>query len=100
MIYSSQAHATLTVDFSGTAIGAYLLAGPDAGLIRCTVDGKQTKEIDTLHRFSGFNYPMTVMFFSELADGEHTLELEILGNRPGRINPGGTALRVVGFTAN
>lgn len=100
MIYSSQAHATLTIDFSGTAIGAYLLAGPDAGIIRCTVDGKQTKEIDTLHPYSRFNYPMTVMFFSELADGEHTLELEILGNRPGRINSGGTALRVLGITAN
>ena len=100
MIYSSQAHAKLTIEFTGTAIGAYLLAGKDAGIIKCTVDGQQAKEIDTLHRFSGFNYPMTVMFFNELADGEHTLELEILENRLGRIKPGGTVLRVIGFTAN
>jgi len=100
LIYSRIAHAKLTIDFTGTAIGAYFLAGPDAGIIRCTVDGDQSKEIDTLHRFSGFNYPMTVMFFNELADGRHHLELEILDNRPGRIKLGGTALRVIGFTAN
>lgn len=100
MIYSSTAHAKLTVKFTGTAIGAYLLAGPDAGIIRCTVDGQQTKEIDTLHRFSGFNYPMTVMFFNELENADHTLELEILDNRPGRIKPGGTAFRAIAFTAN
>jgi len=100
MIYSSTAHAKLTIDFTGTAIGAYMLAGPDAGILRCTVDGKETKEIDTLCRFSGFNYPVTIMFFTELEDGKHTLELEILENRPGRMKPGGTALRVIGFTAN
>lgn len=100
MIYSSKAHAKLTVEFTGTAIGAYLLAGKDTGIIRCRVDGQQTKEIDTLHRFSGFNYPMAVMFFNELDEGAHRLELEILENRPGRIKSGGTAMRVVGFTAN
>ena len=100
MIFSSKAHAKLTIDFTGTAIGAYLLTGPDAGIIRCMVDGKQTKDIDILHRHSGFNYPMTVMFFNELAEGKHKLELEILENQPGRKKPGGTALRVIGFTAN
>ena len=100
MIYTSQSPARLTIEFTGTAIGAYLLAGKDTGIIRCTVDGKQTKEIDTLHHFSDFNYPMTVIFFNELDAGEHTLELEVLENRAGRIKPGGTALRVIGFTAN
>jgi acetyl esterase/lipase/lysophospholipase L1-like esterase len=100
MICSSTPGAKLTVDFIGTAIGAYMLAGPDAAIIRCTVDGKETKEIDTLCKFSGFNYPVTFMFFSELEDGGHTLELEILDNRPGRSKPGGTALRVISFTGN
>lgn len=100
MIYSSTAHAKLTINFTGTAIGAYMLSGPDSGIIRCTVDGKQTKEIETLHRYSGFNYPMTVMFFNELNRGDHILELEILENKPGRIKPGGTAFRAIHFTAN
>jgi hypothetical protein len=100
MIYSSKAHAKLTVKFTGTAIGAYMLTGPDAGVIRCTIDGAQTKEIDTLCKFSGFNYPVTILFFNELENGEHTLDLEILENRSGRMKAGGTALRVMGFTAN
>ena len=98
-IYSNTAGAKLSIDFTGTAIGAYLLVGPDAAIIRCTVDGQQTKEIDTLFHYN-FNYPMTVMFFNELAEGPHTLELEVLENRPGRSKPGGTALRAIGFVAN
>ncbi len=100
LIYANQANAKLKIKFNGTAIGAYMLAGPDTGIIRCTIDGKMTKEIDTLHRYSGFNYPMTVMFFRELKDDEHMLELEILENRKGRIREGGEALRVIHFTVN
>ena len=77
-----------------------MLAGPDTGIIKVTVDGKQSKEIDTLHKYSGFYYPMTVMFFNELEDGEHTLELEILPNRKNRMKPGGEAFRAISFTAN
>ena len=85
---------------TSSVAGSLALAGPDAGVIRCTVDGAQTKEIETLCKFSGFNYPVTIMFFNELENGDHTLELEILENRPGRMKAGGTALRVIGFTAN
>ena len=83
-----------------------MLSGPDTGIIKATVDGKLSKEIETLRKYSSFNYPMTVMFFNELENGEHTLELEILPNpiggkgRPGGGKLGGTALRAIGFTAN
>jgi pimeloyl-ACP methyl ester carboxylesterase/lysophospholipase L1-like esterase len=106
MIYSSSAGAKLSIKFTGTAIGAYMLSGPDTAIVKVTVDGKQSKEIETLRKYSSFNYPMTVMFFNELEDGEHSLELEILPNqkggkgRPGGGKLGGTALRVIGFTAN
>ena len=53
----------------------------ETNTIKATVDGKQSKEIETLRKYSSFNYPMTVMFFNELEDGEHTLELEILPNQ-------------------
>ncbi|MGB2092195.1 MAG: GDSL-type esterase/lipase family protein [Akkermansiaceae bacterium] len=103
MICSTTAGSKLTIKFTGTAIGAYMLAGPDTGIIKVTVDGKETREMDTLHKYSGFYYPMTVMFFNELEDGEHSLELEILPNPhggKGRIKPGGTAFRAIAFTAN
>ncbi len=103
MIYSTTAGAKLTVKFTGTAIGAYMLAGPDTGIIKVSMDGKESREIDTLHKYSGFYYPMTVMFFNELEDGEHRLELEVLPNPQGgkgRMKPGGTAFRAIAFTAN
>ena len=106
MIYSSSAGAKLSIKFTGTAIGAYMLSGPDTGIIKVSVDGKLSKEIETLRKYSSFNYPMTVMFFNELENGEHSLELEILPNqkggkdRSGGGKLGGTALRVIGFTAN
>lgn len=99
-IYANQAGAKLKIKFEGTAIGAYILTGPDSAIIRCTIDGKQSKEIDTLHRHSGFNYPMTVMFFNELSDRPHVLELEILENQKERIREGGESLRVIQFTGN
>ena len=99
-IYANQAGAKLKIKFNGTAIGAYILSGPDTAIIRCSIDGKHNKEIDTLHRHSGFNYPMTVMFFNELKDDKHTLELEILQNRKGRIREGGEAIRILHFTGN
>lgn len=106
MIYSSTAGAKLSIKFTGTAIGAYMLSGPDTAIVKVTVDGKQSKEIETLRKYSCFNYPMTVMFFNELEDGEHSLELEILPNqkggkgRPGGGKLGGTAFRAIGFSAN
>ena len=106
MIYSSTAGAKLSIKFTGTAIGAYMLSGPDTAIVKVTVDGKQSKEIETLRKYSSFNYPMTVMFFNELEDGEHSLELEILPNqkggkgRPGGGKLGGTAFRAIGFSAN
>ena len=99
-IYANQTGAKLKIKFEGTAIGAYILTGPDSAIIRCTIDGKQSKKIDTLHRHSGFNYPMTVMFFNELSDRPHLLELEILKNQKGRIREGGEAFRVIQFTGN
>jgi hypothetical protein len=43
---------------------------------------------------------MTVMFYQELKDSKHTLELEILENQKGRMQTGGEAFRVIHFTAN
>lgn len=99
-IHSNKVGAKISLKFTGTAIGAYILAGPDSAIISCKVDGGEAKIIDTIHHHSGFNYPRTVLFFNELVEGEHTLELEILENKEGRIRKGGTAFRVINFTAN
>ena len=99
-IYANQAGAKLKIKFKGTAIGAYMLSGPDYGDYSMYCRWKTKKDIDTLHRHSGFNYPMTVMFFNELSETQHTMELEIIKNRKGRSRDGGEAFRVIHFTAN
>jgi hypothetical protein len=86
----------LQVRFTGTAIGAYLLAGPDAGNVNYTIDGQRRKPLVTYHRFSkGLHYPRTVMFASELSEGQHTLTLQ-----PAPRDDQGSALRILAFVAN
>ena len=91
--------AELTLAFSGTAIGAYVLAGPDAGIVEASIDGGALKSVDLLHAFSGgLHYPRTVMFDADLAPGEHTLRLRVADRKNPRSS--GHAARIVQFAAN
>ncbi len=70
--------AAYSLDFEGTAIGAFILAGPDAGIVETSVDGAPYKQINLLHAYSkGLHYPRTVMFETDLPPGKHTLRLRI-----------------------
>lgn len=93
-----KAGATLKIPFKGSAIGAYLLAGPDAGVVEFRIDGGAVHEVDLYHRFSrNLHYPRTVMFASNLSEGAHTLELSSGHRKEG---PGGDAVRILHFVAN
>ncbi|MHC4201256.1 MAG: SGNH/GDSL hydrolase family protein, partial [Planctomycetota bacterium] len=77
--------AELTCHFKGTAIGAYVLAGPDAGIVEATVDGNKPRKVDLYHRYSrGLHYPRTVMFEADLSPGAHTLRLRLTGEKNSR----------------
>jgi len=91
--------AELTLAFSGTAIGAYVLAGPDAGIIEASIDGAGFKAVELLHAFSGgLHYPRTVMFDADLAPGDHTLRLRVADQKNPRSS--GHAARIIAFAAN
>jgi len=91
--------APLTLDFSGTAIGAYILAGPDAGIAEASIDGGATVKVDLYHQFSaGLHYPRTVMFADTLAPGKHTLSLKVSAEKNARSK--GTAMRAMWFVVN
>jgi lysophospholipase L1-like esterase len=91
--------ATLTFKFTGTAVGAFVLAGPDAGMVEASVDGGAAKEIDLFHRYSGgLNYPRTVMFADGLKKGEHTLTLKVSDKKHGRSK--GNACSILYFAVN
>ncbi|MES2570637.1 MAG: SGNH/GDSL hydrolase family protein [Verrucomicrobiota bacterium] len=89
--------AEMTLQFEGSTVGAYLLAGPDAGMVEASVDGAPFQKVDLLHRYSsGLHYPRTVLFGTELPKGHHTLKLRLSAES----NRAGHAMRVMQFVVN
>ena len=97
LLCGRQAGDQLTLTFQGKAIGAYLLAGPDAGVLEARIDDGEFRPINHYHRFSkGLHYPRTVMFATDLPAGEHTLTLRISEQTKSK----GRAARIIKFVAN
>jgi lysophospholipase L1-like esterase len=91
--------AELTLEFSGKAIGAYVLAGPSAGTLLASIDGGDFKPVDLFHRHSrGLHYPRTVMFDADLKPGKHVLTLKVAEKKNAQSK--GTAARILQFVAN
>jgi len=83
----------------GTAIGAYILAGPDAGIVETSIDGGPFTPCELYHRFSrGLHYPRTVVFHADLKPGRHTLVLRTTDRRNSASI--GHAMRILHFVAN
>lgn len=99
LYYSEQPGSQLTLEFSGTAVGAYLLAGPDAGRLEVRVDGGEWRTVELYHNYSaGLHYPRTVMFESELPAGRHVAEVRVSGEK--HENSRGHAARILQFVVN
>jgi lysophospholipase L1-like esterase len=78
LVEATQAGAELGLAFEGTAVGAYVLAGPDAGIVEARIDGGEPVKVNLFHKFSsGLHYPRTVMFADTLPEGKHVLKLRI-----------------------
>ena len=89
--------AGFSFDFEGTAVGAFITAGPDAGVCEVVVDGGDPVRIDLYKPYSkGLHYPYTVMFANELKPGKHKMTLQMVdGATPDR-----KALRIMKFCVN
>jgi hypothetical protein len=91
--------AELTLEFTGSAVGAYVVAGPDAGLVEASIDGNPFTPVDLFHAFSrGLHYPRTVMFAADLKSGKHTLKLRIADQK--NKDSTGHAARIIHWVAN
>jgi acetyl esterase/lipase len=91
--------AELSLRFGGTAVGAYVLAGPDAGAVEVSVDGGEYRPIDLYHRFSSkLHYPRTVMFATDLDNQQHQLSLRVSAKHHPQSQ--GHAIRIMQFVAN
>jgi hypothetical protein len=99
MLAADKPGAAMTLQFTGTAIGIYIVAGPDAGIVEFSVDGGAFKPVDLFHHYSrGLHYPRTCMFAADLKDGKHELTLRTADKK----NPksAGHAARIIQFVAN
>ncbi|MFM7038914.1 MAG: GDSL-type esterase/lipase family protein [Planctomycetaceae bacterium] len=99
LYFSSHPGAELSCCFSGRAIGAFVLAGPDAGRLEYRIDGGAWQTVELYHHHSrGLHYPRTVMFSSDLAAGEHRLDVRVSAGH--HQDSRGTAARVLEFVVN
>ncbi len=97
MLSATQAGSELTLDFEGTTVGAYILAGPDAGIALASIDNQPPQIVGLYHRFSkGLHYPRTVIFGTDLKLGKHTLNLRLSDESKSN----GHAMRIMEFVSN
>jgi lysophospholipase L1-like esterase len=97
MLCATEAGAEATLAFEGTAVGAYIVAGPDAGIAEVSIDNGPFRPVDLYHAYSkGLHYPRTVMLGTELQPGSHTLALRISAET----KSAGHAMRIMRFVAN
>ena len=97
MLCATEPGAELSLAFEGTAVGAYVVAGPDAGVAEASVDGAPFQKVDIYHAYSkSLHYPRTAMFATALAEGPHTLTLRVATDTKSE----GHAIRIMRFVAN
>ncbi len=98
---SSPGVETAPIRFEGNVFGAFVLAGPDAGIVECSIDGHvdTTTAVDLFHSFSiGLHYPRTVLFAAGLNAGHHEARLRI--RKRGSREAGGNVARILQFCVN
>jgi lysophospholipase L1-like esterase len=85
--------------FEGTFMGAFVLAGPDAGVVEVQVDGGSWRSVNFYHRHSrGLHYPRTVVFAEDLKAGSHVLTVRI--SKATDAQSQGRAIRIMEFAVN
>ncbi len=99
LLWSSTPGSEMRATFSGKTLGAYVLAGPDAGKLEVSVDDGPFRLVPLKHAYSGgLHYPRTVILASDLSEGEHTARLRVGQPSPGKSE--GTAVRIVRLGAD
>jgi lysophospholipase L1-like esterase len=99
MLVADKAGAALDLSFTGRTIGISIVSGPDAGIIKYSIDGKPQPDIDLYTQWSkGLHLPWYLILGDGLASGKHTIKLEVSDQHNEKSK--GTACRVVYFLVN
>ena len=99
LLHSQKVGSEFRFTFEGTFMGAFVLAGPDAGGVEVQVDGGTWRSVNFYHRHSrGLHYPRTVVFAEDLKAGSHVLTVRISKATDARSQ--GWAIRIMEFAVN
>ena len=91
--------AKLRFKFSGIGVGLFVAAGPDAGTVRWSVDGKPSGTRNLFTEWSGhLHLPWTQVLAADLAPGPHELTLEVAPQADPKSK--GHAVRILHFLVN
>lgn len=91
--------AAATLSFRGTAVGIAVVSGPDAGMIRYSIDNGPEQRLDLYTQWSsGLHLPWYLLLGDGLKKGKHQLKISIADQH----NPAskGDAVRIVYFLTN
>lgn len=92
-VVAEKAGAQLTYDFEGSAIGLFLAAGKDTGVIEFSIDGGAPRVVDTWTPWSNsLHLPWPLVLADSLPRGKHRLTLRVTDRKPER-----TALHIIHF---
>jgi lysophospholipase L1-like esterase len=96
---SDSAGDYLYYSFAGKTLGAFILAGPDAGALEVSVDGGDWRKVELFHRFSkSLNYPRSVILADGLSPVYHQIAVRTANSGNGE-SKGGSAT-ILYFTVN
>lgn len=99
VLEATEAAAELQITFTGTAAGVFVAAGPDAGIIETSVDGKPFIKTDLFTKWSSsLHLPWVYVLQDELTEEKHTMTVRMSNEH----NPQskGHACRIVYFVVN
>lgn len=77
-VWSETPGAVLEVPFTGTALAAFLTAGPDAGDLEVSVDGGAWRPFRLRADYGQLHYPYVQTLADELSAGAHVARLRVL----------------------
>jgi hypothetical protein len=99
MLVAEKPGASLELPFNGRAIGIGVVAGPDAGIINYTIDGKNYPVLNLYTKWSkSLHLPWYLMLGDGLTPGKHVLKLQLSDQHAPRAK--GTACRIEYFLVN
>lgn len=99
MLVATEPGASFTLEFDGRAVGLFITAGPDAGVISYRIDDGPAKTRDLFTKWSrGLHIPWVVILENELALGSHKITIETTNEKNSLSR--GHACRIVHLLVN